>query len=321
MRFCFIIEPQYRNERMPMVVAKQLIQWGHSVDVLEPHTTITNLLGLTKNGYDAYVLKTVADGPGLSILEAAEAAGIPTINNSRSIRLVRDKAIATAFAHANGLPIPSTYFLAHPRLLEQIPEDDYPLVVKPTNGSSCRGIYRVNTPADLSTLEIAEADSSFFLAQRYVENSGFDIKLYVIGSQVHAVAKRSPLHPEVEVEKQLIPVNPQVRQLALRVGKIFGLDIYGLDVVETPQGPVIVDINDFPSFGQVPQAVTLVSSYILHIAATVNSQRGLPNEHMLDRIKSIIHTKKQRLNGAESQRLLHQSTFPTMGISFARKAK
>src|SRR5438132_1980633 len=121
MRFCFIIEAQYRNESMPIVIADQLRQWGHSIDVLEPRSTITCLTDLTKNAYDAYVLKTVSDGPGLSILEAAEAVGIPTINNSRSIRLVRDKAIATAIAQAHGLPTPLPYFVTHLRLLEQIP--------------------------------------------------------------------------------------------------------------------------------------------------------------------------------------------------------
>ena len=149
----------------------------------------------------------------------------------------------------------------------QIPVEDYPLVVKPTNGSSCRGIYQVNSPADLETLKIAEVDACFFLAQQYLENRGFDIKLYVVGTEVFAVSKRSPLHPEIAVEKRLIPVTPELRNLALYVGQLFGLDIYGLDVVETTRGPIVVDINDFPSFGHVPNAISLVSSHIEHIAA------------------------------------------------------
>src|SRR5437899_9254654 len=184
MRFCFIIEEQYRHDPMPMVVADQLLQWGHTVDLLEPQETVTCLSTLTEEGYDAYVLKTVADGPGMSILEAAEAVGIPTINNSRAIRLVRDKAVAAAFAHAHGLPMPPTYFVAHPRLLKQIPLEDYPLVVKPSNGSSCRGIYLIKSPDELATLKIGGANDNFFLAQCYVENTGFDIKLYVTGKEV-----------------------------------------------------------------------------------------------------------------------------------------
>ncbi len=271
MRFCFIIEEQYRNEPMPMLIADQLHQWGHTIDELEPQAMVTNLSDLTSNGYDAYVLKTVSDGPGLIILEAAEAAGILTINNSRSIRLVRDKAVAATFAHARGLPIPTTYFVSHQRLLKQIPPEEYPLVVKPNNGSSCRGIYRIASQADLVTLEIAEEKESYFLAQRYVENTGYDIKLYVTGKEVYAVAKKSPLHGEVQ--EGPIPLTPKLRKLALDVGKLFGLDIFGLDVVETPQGLALLDINDFPSFGLVPRAVERVAEYVLHAAKRTELQR------------------------------------------------
>ena len=281
MHFCFIIEAQYKHQLMPMAVARQLIDWGHNVDLLEPETTITSLTSFTKLKYDAYVLKTVSDGPGLSILEAAEAIGLPTINNSHAIRLVRNKTVSAVYAQNHGLPIPHTYFVAQPDLLKQIPEIDYPLVVKPTNGSSCRGIYRVNSPTDLETLNIVDANARFFLAQHYIENSGFDIKLYVVGSEVFAVAKRSPLHPDVEVKKRIIPVTSELRNLALKVGKLFNLDIYGLDVVETPLGPMIVDINDFPSFGQVPHATSLVASHIERIAMNREEQSGSPATDML----------------------------------------
>jgi ribosomal protein S6--L-glutamate ligase len=298
MRFCFIVEEQYRNDPMPMVIADQLLQWGHDVDLLEPQAMVTCLNDLSKQSYDAYVLKSLADGPGLSILEAAEAAGIPTINNSRSIRLVRDKAVAAAFARAHGLPIPPTYFVAHPRLLEQIPETDYPIVVKPSNGSSCRGVYRLNNPADLEALVIAEANDSFFLAQRYAENSGFDMKVYVTGKEVYAaIAKKSPLHSNVE--EHFVPLTPQVRKLALEVGKLFGLDIYGVDIVETPQGPAILDINDFPSFGGVPRAVVRVAEYVLHAARRAELQRIARQERSQRQHQVRVRKKKQEMANEE----------------------
>lgn len=281
MRFCFLIEELYQNEAMPKEVALQLQQWGHDIEVFTPHTSIISLSNFANRDFDAYILKTVSDGPGLSILEVAESVGLHTINNARSIRLVRDKAIATAFADAHGIPVPQTYFMSHPHLLSQIAETEYPLVVKPTNGSSCRDIYRVDSFADLTTLNIAEAERRFFLAQHYHENTGFDIKLYVVGTEVYGVAKRSPLHPEIEVEKHSIAVSPELRALALRVGDIFGLDIYGLDIVETAQGPVIVDINDFPSFGQVPQAIQLVATHIAHLTTQSRGQRPFQNIHAL----------------------------------------
>src|SRR5919199_755673 len=186
-RLCFIIEEKYRHESMPLAVASQLRRWGHDVDLLELHATVTPLFDLVTQRYDAYVLKTASDGPGLSLLEAAEA-------------------VAIAVAHAHGLPVPPTYFGAHPRLLAQIPPKDYPLVVKPSNGSACRNVYRVKPPAELASLALPTGAHAFLLAQRYVDNPGFDIKLYVTGTQVYAVRKKSPLHPDVHVTEGLIPV-------------------------------------------------------------------------------------------------------------------
>jgi ribosomal protein S6--L-glutamate ligase len=292
MRFCFIIEEVYRRDPMPMVVADQLSQWGHTIDLLEPQETITCLTDILEQGYDAYVLKAVADGPGLSILEAAEAIGIPTINRSHAIRLVRDKAVAAALARAYGLPIPPTYFVAHPRLLEQIPREEYPLVVKPSNGSSTKGIYRIDSPEALVELEIAEANDSFFLAQRYAENTGFDIKVYVTGREVYAaIAKKSPLHEAVTEE--FIPLTPELRKLALDIGKLFELDIYGIDVVETPQGLAVLDINDFPSFGGVPRAVVRVAEYILHAAKRAEIQRLARQERNARRRQAALTKKLQ----------------------------
>ncbi|HLZ57519.1 MAG TPA: hypothetical protein VKR06_11270 [Ktedonosporobacter sp.] len=300
MRFCFIIEEEYRHDPMPMVVADQLLQWGHHIDVLEPKDTVTNLSDMLLQGHDAYVLKAVADGPGLSIMGAAEAVGIPTINNSRAIRLVRDKAVAAAFARAHGVPIPPTYFVAHPRLLKQIPLEDYPLVVKPSNGSSCRGIYRLNTPADLTALEIAEENDSFFLAQRYAENAGFDIKIYVTGREVYAaLARKSPLHDSVTEE--FIPLTREMRRVALDIGRVFGLDIYGIDVVETPHGLAVLDINDFPSFGGIPRAVVRIAEHILHAAKRAEMQRSARIER---------NSRRRQANAEKMLQIIHENHAP-----------
>src|SRR5438067_6897687 len=268
MHFCFILEEQYARKPMPLVVADQLQQWGHQIDVLQPYAAITSLTNLFLTSYDAYVLKTVSEGPGLTILEAAEAVGIPTINNSRAIRLVRDKAVAVAFAQAKGLPVPLTYFVGHPRALVHVPHSAYPVVVKPSNGTSLQDIHLVHTPEEMAHLQL---DDSHYLAMRYVENSGYDIKLYVTGQEVHAITKSSPLHGEVS--EQEIPVGREMLKLARRVGQVFGLDLYGADVLETSQGLMLVDINDFPSFYGVPRKVAAISEYILHAAYRTHLDR------------------------------------------------
>ncbi len=290
MRFCFILEERYAQKPMPMVIADQLEQWGHEIEVLQPYAAVTSLTDLSLTRYDAYVLKTVSDGPGLTILEAAEAVGIPTINNSRAIRLVRDKAVAVAFARARGLPIPTTYFVGHPRALPGVPEDIYPVVIKPSNGTSMQDIHLVHTPEEMRRLKVDER--SHYLAMHYVENTGYDIKLYVTGQEVHAVQKSSPLHGDVQ--EQEIPVTREMLKIARSVGQFFGLDLYGVDVLETPQGLVIVDINDFPSFYGVPRKVSSVAEYILHAAYRSRQKRGRSAAYPLIQSHKLLHRQDNK---------------------------
>jgi ribosomal protein S6--L-glutamate ligase len=265
-RLCFIVEQRYENDVMPGAVVDVLRSCGHHVDVLQPNGTVTDLWELLPTDvarYDAFVLKTVSEGPGLSLLEAAAAAGVTTVNDHRAIRLARDKAVAAVRARAAGIPFPRTWFASRTALLDQIPADAYPLVIKPNNGSSLRDVYRVDTPEDLARLDID--DNTRMLAQPYLPNPGHDVKLYNTGDEVFATVKRSPLHPGARVVEEQIPVTRELRNLARAVGRVFGLDIYGIDVVETADGWVVLDVNDFPSFGNVPQAAWRLARTVLRV--------------------------------------------------------
>ena len=44
------------------------------------------------------------------------------------------------------------------------------------------------------------------------------------------------------------------KQLALDIGHAFKMPLYGVDLIETAQGPLIVDVNAFPGFRGVPGA-------------------------------------------------------------------
>jgi ribosomal protein S6--L-glutamate ligase len=265
-RLCFIVEERYENHVMPGAVVDVLRSWGHEVDVLRPNGMVADLWDLLftdSTRYDAFVLKTVSEGPGLTLLDAAGAAGIATVNDYRAIRLARDKAVAAVRARAAGIPFPKTWFASRSGLLDQIPADTYPLVIKPNNGSSLQDVYRVDTPEELALLDID--DSSRMLAQPYLPNPGYDLKLYNTGDEVFATVKRSPLHPGAEVVEEQIPVPPELRELALAVGRAFGLDIYGIDVVETEDGYMVLDVNDFPGFGMVPDAAERLARTVLRV--------------------------------------------------------
>jgi ribosomal protein S6--L-glutamate ligase len=274
MRLCFIVEECYRGDSMPLAVVRQLVAWGHSVDVFEPGRTIARISELVREGnYDAWVLKTVSGGPGLSVLEAVAASGLTTINDANAIRLVRDKAVAAAIARRAGLASPLTYFAAAPTLLRQVPPEHYPLVVKPVGGNSGRAVHLVRKPAELRSLARSLAGQGFLIAQPYVSNPGVDVKVYSVAGELHATIRRSPLHPGVPVRGGTTALTSELSRIAAAVGEVFGLDLYGVDLVEGPDGWVLVDVNDFPSFQRVPNAVAGVARSILRLAASDRAHR------------------------------------------------
>ncbi|CAM5610417.1 ATP-grasp domain-containing protein [Streptomyces hirsutus] len=268
MKLCFLVEEQYRRDGMPVEVIRQLASWGHQVDVLRPGGSLLRLTDAVQTSiHDAWVLKTVSGGPGLTLLEAAASAGLTTINNARAIRGVRDKALAAAIGLSRGLPLPVTYAAALPELLVEIPESEYPIVVKPADGSSGRAVHLVSSPRRLAEMLPELAEEGMLIAQPYVPNSGVDIKVYSIGDELYATERRSPLHPDHAVRERRVPLSAEIAAIAGQVGAVYGLDLYGVDVVLGPNGPVVVDVNDFPSFRQVPDAPVRLARAVLALAA------------------------------------------------------
>ncbi|WP_424215252.1 ATP-grasp domain-containing protein [Streptomyces sp. BI20] len=267
MKLCFLVEEQYRHDGMPVEVVRRLVEWGHRVDVVRPGGSLLEMTDLLEGAdHDAWVLKTVSGGPGLTLLEAAASAGLTTVNDARAIRGVRDKALAAAIGRRAGLPVPLTWAAARPELLAGIPESAYPLVVKPAEGSSGRGVRRVDSPAELVALWPVLSAEGMLIAQPWVPNEGVDLKVYCVGGEVFATRRCSPLRESGGPAERAVPVPAEVERIATRVGAVYGLDLYGLDVLSGPDGPVVVDVNDFPSFRRVPRAVDRVADAVLALA-------------------------------------------------------
>ncbi|MGA5559899.1 ATP-grasp domain-containing protein [Streptomyces platensis] len=277
MRLCFLVEEQYRHDGMPLEVIHQLRSWGHQVDVLWPGRSLIRISEAIQAGsHDAWVLKTVSGGPGLTLLEAAASVGLTTVNDVRAIRGVRDKALAAVIARGKGLPVPVTYAAARPEEFAEIAEEEFPLVVKPADGSSGRAVRLVATPDRLLEPDGPAgpegAGGGLLIAQPYVANSGTDLKVYSVAGELYATERCSPLHPAHAVRERQVPLTPEVARITAEIGAVFGLDLYGVDILLGPDGPVVVDINDFPSFRQVPDAVARVSAAVLDLAR--NGARG-----------------------------------------------
>lgn len=211
------------------------------------------------HGYDVIVSRDRSP-LGLAMLAYAEAAGTPTLNRSAATRAVRDKVeMAIALGRA-GLPCAATFLTDHVASLAELPATAFPLILKATFGDNSQGLRLVRRPDDLHDVHWGE---DVVVAQHYLPNDGFDLKLYVCGSRVFAIRKPSPFNGDPHAPATPVAPDARLAELALRCGAVFGLEIYGVDTIATVDGPVVIEVNEFPNFTGVDEAGELVADHVL----------------------------------------------------------
>jgi ribosomal protein S6--L-glutamate ligase len=134
-----------------------------------------------------------------------------------------------------------------------------PLVVKPYRGSQGRDVFVIREPSELTRLRV---DGGLVFAQRYHEPEGRDRKVYCIGDQVFGVKRPWPARTYEDKLGEPFTVSPQLRELALRCGDTFGIEIYGFDVIVSDSRMYVVDFSSFPGFKGVPDAALRIADYI-----------------------------------------------------------
>jgi ribosomal protein S6--L-glutamate ligase len=154
-------------------------------------------------------------------------------------------------------PSPRSWVTGSLDLLRSV-ADQHPLVIKPHRGHRGAGVLFVRDPGVLASISPVQCP---VVVQELIEGPGEDLKLYVVGDQVFAVRKQ--FAPDSFTRSgRSVRVDSNVRDIALRVGAALGLGLYGVDVIESDRGPVIVDVNYFPGYKGVPSVDIPIADYI-----------------------------------------------------------
>jgi len=101
---------------------------------------------------------------------------------------------------------------------------------------------------------------------------GFDIiyKVYVIGRWMVSITSHDRLQNNenlspLELIHIRVPIDKQFKSRIKRLGRKFGMSVFGLDYIISEEGPHVIDINDFPSFRSIPEAISLISDHIYNL--------------------------------------------------------
>jgi glutathione synthase/RimK-type ligase-like ATP-grasp enzyme len=259
-----IAERRYLTHAQPRGMIEGLNALGHSVLVIDPEDQAFDAGDGT---WMRRIEVAVARGRSWSVLcllEWLERQSVPVINPRSAIAAVHNKAEMTVRLASARIPIPRT-FLGTPRVVaRQLAAADFPVIVKPVFGDNCRGLKIAHSPEELAGLEWPE---SLAIIQKFIPGTEFDLKLYCIGREVWAVRKPSPLaqkfFPGAPQQPCLVPLEPALRNLALQCGDVFGLVLFGVDCIETDDGPLVIEVNEFPNYSAVPGADEKLAEFVI----------------------------------------------------------
>ena len=252
---------------MPDVV-RALRESGALVDVIHPVDRVAEL-SKVRVEHDLYVLRHTS-GLSLSLAGALHELGAAIVNPYPVSAALRDKIIASRILQAAGIRTPATYVASHPDQLVPL-LDLGPLVIKPYQGAGGHYVRIIRSPAELGEVNCGREP---VFAQRYHANDGRDRKIYAIGGRLFGVKKVFPRRTEEEKLGEPFTLTSELRELALSCGRAFGIDLYGVDIIESEGAPYVVDMCSIPGFKGVPDALRLLVQYFF--AAAERAAQGEP---------------------------------------------
>ena len=193
---------------------------------------------------------------GTAVVRQFEMADVFTVNSSQAISRSRDKLRSMQLLSRAGVGLPTTGF-AHSTqdidgLLEAV--GGPPVVVKLLEGTQGIGVVLAETrKAAESVIGAFRQLDANILVQEFIEEAGgADIRALVVGGKVVAAMKRQAAPGEFRSNlhrggtSEVIELSPNERATAVRAAKTMELNVAGVDLIQSSEGPTVLEVNSSP---------------------------------------------------------------------------
>ena len=258
--------PQNHSTRSLVEAAQKA---RHTADVCDPFGFYLKIGGnghrITYHGepaedYDVVIprLSSATARYGGEVVLHYEWIGIPVVNTANAIAEARHKFKSLRTLAQHGLPIPPSLTVGSATYLEDTSQEigDYPYIIKPFYGTHGIGVMLLDTPTSLTSTVEAMCDlHRDYIVQSFIaEAAGVDIRVLVVGGNIIAAMERcagpgefrSNIHQGAYGTQ--ITLTAEYKRIAIDAASALQLDIAGVDIMKTKNGPVILEVNPSPGF-------------------------------------------------------------------------
>ena len=190
----------------------------------------------------------------LDILRAIEVYNVKLINSREALEIASDKFLTSIFLERYNIPTPKTIICEDPNsALESFEELGRDCVLKPLFGSKGIGITRLNDKgfAENVLYSLGRLNEVFYL-QEFIEHQNRDIRILVVGNKVIAgmyrVSDSWKTNIYAGARAEPIEINKKLEKLAIRAANITKTEIAGVDIIESENGYLVLEVNSIPGF-------------------------------------------------------------------------
>lgn len=193
---------------------------------------------------------------GTAVVRQFEMMGTYSVNESQAIVRARDKLRAQQLLARAGLGLPVTGFAHAIQDIEGLLDivGGAPLIVKLLEGTQGRGVVLAETDKAAESVVGAfrQLDANILVQEFIKEAGGADIRAFVVGRRVVAAMKRqakpgefrSNLHRGGSAVE--IKLDPTEREAAVKAARTLGLNVAGVDIIQSERGPLVLEVNSSP---------------------------------------------------------------------------
>lgn len=250
-------------------------QRGHRVDIID---TLHCYMDITRNRpavryqgkalprYNAVIPRIGASVTfyGTAVVRQFEMMGTFCVNGSVAISQSRDKLRSLQLLSRKGLGMPKTGFARRPDNIKDLIKNvgGVPVVIKLLEGTQGLGVVLAESKnAAQSVIEAFMGLNANILVQEYIkETGGADVRCFVIGSHVVAAIKRTASAGEFRSNlhrggtAELIELTEEEEQTALQAASVMGLNVCGVDILQSKNGPMVMEVNSSPGLEGIERA-------------------------------------------------------------------
>ncbi len=232
---------------------------------------------------------------------------------SHAFTIVHNKLLTHLILQQHNVAMPRTYVSptmeAAKGLLKKV---NYPIVMKFPEGTQGKGVmFADSISSAASLLDALGVLNQPFIIQEYVDTGGTDIRALVVGDKVIAAMRRRAQTEEARANihaggtGEPVQLNKEVIKLAMNTSRALNVDICGIDILEGPLGPMVIEANLSPGL----QGLQKVST--IDVADEIAKFLHRRTEGMLnaDKKKAAVEIMKEIRDDSVPQEIITELQF------------